>query len=119
MPRWMMALAAVGVLALAAMGEARAAAGFAVGAALGILGFHWMVQSVMALLDANRGRVPRGAVARIILRYALTFAGIYLFYYTGWLPVLAVLAGMLIPAAGVTVESLFLVAEGLRRREMN
>jgi hypothetical protein len=119
MPRWMVALAAVGVVVLAGAGEARAAAGFAVGAALGILGFHWMVQSVMALLDANLGRVTRGAVAKIVLRYVLTLAGIFLFYYTGWLPVLAVIAGMLIPAAGVLVESLFLVAEGLRRRETN
>lgn len=117
MPRWMVALAAVGVLTLAGAGQGRAAVGFAVGAALGILGFHWMYQSVVALLDATRGRVTRGAIAKIVLRYVLTLAGILFFYYTGWLPVLAVLAGMLIPAAGVLVESLLLIGEGLRRRE--
>jgi hypothetical protein len=108
-------MAGVGVLSTAVLlvvGQPRPAVGFALGAALGILGYFWLHQAVVALMDAHTARVPRAVALKIMLRYALMLAGILLFSRTGWLPVLAVFGGLLVPAAGVTIESLLLLRAG-------
>lgn len=117
MPRWMLGIGVVGAAALFAIGNVRAASGFALGAALGILGYYWLHQAVVALLDAQTARVPRGVVLKIMLRYVLMFAGILIFSRTGWLPVLPIFAGLLVPGAGVLIESLRLLGEGFHQTE--
>ena len=117
MPRWMLGVGVVGTVALLAIGQARAASGFALGAALGILGYFWLHQAVVALLDAQTAQVPRGVVLKVMLRYALMFAGILLFSRTGWLPVLPICGGLLVPGAGVLIESLRLLGEGFHHTE--
>ena len=112
MPRWMVGLGVLGTAALLAVGQPRTAAGFALGAALGILGYFWLHQAVVALMEAQTRRVPRGVALKIMLRYVLMLAAILLFSRTGWLPVLAVFGGLLVPAGGVTIESLLLLREG-------
>lgn len=117
MPRWMLGVGVVGAATLLAIGHLRAASGFALGAALGILGYFWLHQAVVGLLDAQTARVPRGVVLKIMLRYVLMFAGIFLISRTGWLPMLAVFGGLVVPAAGVTIESLLLLREGFRHAD--
>ena len=112
MPRWMVGVSVLGTTTLVAMGHTRTASGFVVGAALGILGYLWLHQAVVALMDAHTTRVPRSVVLKLSLRYVLIFAGIFFVSRTGWLPVLAVFGGLLVPAAGVTIESLLLLREG-------
>ncbi|MGH2362640.1 MAG: ATP synthase subunit I, partial [bacterium] len=104
MPCWMVGIGVLGTAVLLAVGLPRTAAGFALGAALGILGYFWLHQAVVALMDAQTVRVPRGVALKIMLRYVLMLAAILLFSRTGWLPVLAVFGGLLVPAGGVTIE---------------
>lgn len=114
MPRWMLAIALAGVAALAIAGEWRGAVGFALGAALGILGYFWLHETVQALLGVSPAPGPRALAAKLALRYALMAAAIYFGHATGWLPALAIFAGLLVPGAGVLAESLNLIREGLR-----
>ena len=118
MPRWMYAVALLGALSTLALGSGRAAVGFSVGALFGILNYFWIHQAVVALMNAEGARVPKSVVIKMLVRYPLCFAGMFLFYKMGWSPILAVVAGLLVPGAGVLAESLFLIGAGLRRDEL-
>lgn len=114
MPRWMLGFAMAGSAACAAVGEWRAAAGFALGASLGILGYFWLHETAVAMLGAGSVGKPRALVAKLLLRYLLMAAVIYFGQRTGWMPVLAIFAGLLVPGAGALAESVNLIREGLR-----
>ena len=118
MPRWMYAIALGGVLLTLLLGSPRAAVGFSVGALFGILNYFWIHQTVVALMNAEGARVPKSIVIKMLLRYPLCFAGIFLIYETGWSPILAVVGGLLVPGAGVLTETLFLIGVGFRRGEL-
>ena len=104
MPRWMYAIALLGALSILALGSGRAAVGFSVGSVFGILNYFWIHQAVVALMNAEGARVPKSVVIKMLVRYPLCFAGMFLFYKTGWSPILAVVAGLLVPGAGVLTE---------------
>ncbi len=112
LPRWMMALGAAGTLGILASAHLRFAAGFALGAGTGILNYHWLHHIVEALVNAGTARPPKTALAKVIVRYPLLFAGVYLFYRSGWLPFEAVLAGFFVPVGGVLIEALALLRRG-------
>ncbi len=118
MPRWMCAIALGGALLTLLLGSPRAAVGFSVGALFGILNYFWIHQAVVALMNAEGARVPRSIVIKMLLRYPLCFAGMFLIYKTGWSPILVVVGGLLVPGAGVLTESLFLIGVGFRRDEL-
>ena len=114
LPRWMMALALVGGLASLLTGHVQMAAGFVLGAALAILNYFWLHQVVVALMTAQESRPSKWVFAKFLIRYPLAFAGVWLFYRTGWLPFVAILAGLFVPLAGVLIEGVIQLAEGLR-----
>ncbi|MGO9273661.1 MAG: ATP synthase subunit I [Terriglobia bacterium] len=113
LPRWMMAGALVGAIAILATGHLRWALGFGLGAALAILNYYWLHDAIATLFDAGTTRVPTRVVAKFALRYPLAFLSIYLFYKTGWLPFAGILAGMFVPVAGVLLEAVLQVWHGL------
>lgn len=117
MLRWMMVLASVGVASLIATGRWQIALAFAVGAGLGVLNFHWLWQTGKVLMEAQTARVPRKTVFLIVARYPLLLAGLTLLYLSGWLPLLPVVAGLLVPGGGVLVESLFLIGASLGHKQ--
>lgn len=114
LPRWMTAWAILGTLVALFAGRGQVAAGFALGAGLAILNYYWLHQAIEALFNAGHARVPRWLVVKFVVRYPLAFAGVYVFYRTGWLPFQAILAGLFVPVAGVLVEGIFQIREGLR-----
>jgi ATP synthase I subunit len=118
MPRWMYAIALGGALCTLLLGSGRAAVGFSVGALSGILNYFWIHQAVVALMNAESARVPRSIVIKMVVRYPLCFAGMFLFYKTGWSPILAIIAGLLVPGVGVLTESLFLIGASFRHDEL-
>jgi len=117
MLRWMTVLAAAGTVVIFATGRWQTGLAFVVGASLGVLNFHWLWQMSTALMDIQAARVPRKTVALLVARYPLAFGGLALLYITGWLPLVPVIAGMLIPGAGVLMESLFLLGAGLGHKQ--
>lgn len=114
MPRWMFGVALAGVAALVIAGNWRGAAGFALGAGLGILGYFWLHDTAVAMLGAGSVAKPRALVAKLLLRYLLMAAVIYFGQRTGWMPVLAIFCGLLVPGAGVFAESMNLIRVGLK-----
>jgi hypothetical protein len=117
MLRWMIALAILGVAAILATGRFQVGMAFAVGAALGVLNFHWLWQTGEVLMLIQTAHVRRKTVVLMVARYPLALAGLAFLYFSGWLPLLPLVAGLLIPGGGVFVESLFLIGAGLRHKQ--
>jgi len=113
LPRVMAALGAVGTLAFLLAARPRFAAAFALGAALALLNYLWLHHIVEALVNAGRVRPSKAALAKVVVRYPLMFAALYVFYKTGWLPFTAVLAGLFVPVAAVILEALLLLRHSI------
>ena len=114
LPRLMLLLAGTGTMGVLFSTHVRFGAGFAVGSAIGILNYLWLHQIVEALVNSGRVRPSHTALAKVFVRYPLMFAGVYLFYKSGWLPFTAVLAGLFVPVGGVLLASLALLRDGWR-----
>jgi len=114
LPRWMAGFAAAGFLAALARGGVRVAGGFALGAALSIVGYSWLHKAVVSLMDAGRVRPSRLMLGKLLVRYPLAIAVIFVFYREKWLPFEAVLAGLFVPMAGALAESIFQVGLAMR-----
>jgi len=117
MLRWMMVLAILGLAAILMTGRLRVGLAFAVGAALGALNFHWLWQTGNFLMAAQSGHVPFKTACLMVARYPLALAALALLYFSGWLPLLPVIAGLLVPGGGVLVESIFLIGAGLGHKQ--
>jgi hypothetical protein len=108
-----------GLLALLVMLVCRQftiALGFALGAALGILNYYWLRKAVEVLAKAGQSRVPKSVVAKFLIRYPLAFGLVFLFFKTEWLPPMAILAGLFVPVAGVLIEAIVQLGDGLVSR---
>ena len=112
LPRWMLAIAGVGTLGILLSARLRFGVGFAVGSGLGILNYLWLHNIVEALANAGTVRPPKSVLAKVLVRYPLMFAGVYLFYKSGLLPFTAILAGLFVPVGGVLIESVLLIRDG-------
>jgi hypothetical protein len=117
MLRWMIALAILGVAAILATGRWQVGMAFAVGAGLGVLNFHWLCQTGKVLMGVQTAQVPRKTAILMIARYPLALAGLAFLSISGWLPLLPVIAGLLVPGVGVFLESLFLVGAVLHHKQ--
>jgi hypothetical protein len=109
----MMAVAAAGALIGLVSRHGRWATGFVLGATVAILAYSWLHQGVVAALDLGQSRVPKRMVLKLAVRYPLALGVLFLFYRTGWLPFQAIVAGLLVPAAGAFVECLYQAGQGL------
>jgi hypothetical protein len=112
LPRWMLGLAGAGTVGFLLCIHVRFAAGFAIGSGLAILSYLWLHQIVEALMSAGRKRPAKTLLAKILVRYPLVLASVYLFYKSGWLPFTAILAGLFVPVGGVLIEMLRLLRDG-------
>jgi hypothetical protein len=94
------------------------ALGFGLGAALGILNYYWLHEAVGALVRAGQSRIPKSVVAKFLIRYPLAFGLLFFFFKTGWLPPMSILAGLFVPVAGVLVEAIVQLGDGLVSRHL-
>jgi hypothetical protein len=92
------------------------ALGFALGAALGILNYYWLHEAVETLLRAGQSRIPKLVVAKFLVRYPLAFGLVFFFFKTRWLPPMSILAGLFVPVAGVLIEAVIQLGDGLVSR---
>lgn len=114
LPRWMGAIALVGILVLLLLGQGVMAGAFALGAGISILGYRWLAQAVKAALSAGNRGVPRRVVVNLALRYPIAFGAVLVFYETHWLPYIGVMAGLFVPFAGALLESVNLLSRLIR-----
>jgi hypothetical protein len=68
-------------------------------------------------MEIQTAQVPRKTVVLMVARYPLALSGLAFCYFSGWVPLLPLIAGLLIPGGGVFVESLFLIGAGLRHKQ--
>lgn len=108
--RWMAVFAVAGAIAMLAWRGPRWCGGFAAGAALSVLNFHWLKGSVDALAGLTARR--RSVVARFLLRYALLIAAGYAIFASSVLSIWAFLAGLFVFVAGVLAEMIYELATG-------
>jgi hypothetical protein len=118
LPRWMMLCGFLALIVILLCGQYRIAVSFALGAALGILNYYWLHEAVEALGKAGQSRIPKRVVAKFLIRYPLAFGLVLVFFKTGWLSPMAILAGLFVPLAGVLVEAIIQLADGLASRHM-
>jgi hypothetical protein len=113
LPRWMMLCGLLALIAILACRQFIFAIGFALGATLGVLNYYWLHEAVEALLRAGQSRIPKLVVAKFLIRYPLAFGLLFVFFKTGWLPPMSILAGLFIPVAGVLIEAIVQLGGGL------
>ena len=118
MPRWMMLCALLALSIILLYGQFTMATGFALGAGLGILNYYWLHEAVEALANAGQSRVPKLLVAKFLLRYPLAFGLVFFFFKTGWLPPMAILAGLFVPVVGLLIEAIIQLGNGLVSRHV-
>jgi len=116
LPRWMALCGLVALIAILLYRQVLVAAGFALGAALGILNYYWLHEALAALTKAGQARIPKLLVAKFLIRYPLAFGLVIFFFKTGWLPPMAMLAGLFVPVAGILIEAIVQIGDGLVSR---
>jgi hypothetical protein len=97
----------------------RAGAGLALGAGLMWLNFHWLKQGIGALVKAStaqegqeRVRIPKGAYAKFLGRFALLLIVVYVILSRSWLPVPAFVIGLFAVVAAVMGELVWELVTG-------
>jgi hypothetical protein len=113
LPRWMMLCGFLALTVILLCGQLRIAMGFALGAAMGILNYYWLHEAVEALMKAGQSRIPKSVVAKFLIRYPVAFGLVLVVFKTGWLPPVAILSGLFVPVAGVLIEAIIQLGEGL------
>jgi hypothetical protein len=116
LPRWMMLCGFLALVVILLCRQFMMAIGFGLGAALGILNYYWLHEAVEALVTAGQTRVPKLLVAKLLIRYPLAFGLLILFFKTGWLPPMSILAGLFVPVAGLLIEAIVQIGDGLVSR---
>jgi len=113
LPRWMALCGCLGLMVILLFEPLSMAIGFALGALLGIVNYLWLHETVEVLGQSGQSRVPKLLVAKILIRYPLAFGLVILFFKTRWLPPMAILAGLFVPVAGLLVEAIVQLGQGL------
>jgi hypothetical protein len=113
MPRWMLLCGLLALTVILLWGQYGIAVGFALGAALGILNYYWLHDAVEALMKAGQSRIPKSVVAKFLIKYPVAFCLVLGAFKTGWLPPMAILAGLFVPVAGVLIEAIIQLGDGL------
>lgn len=96
------------------LGGVRMAGGFGLGAVVAMVGYSWLHKAVVSLMDAGRVRPSKATLGKLLVRYPLAVAVIFVFYREKWLPFEAVLLGLFVPIAGALAESVFQIGSALR-----
>jgi len=89
----------------------RIAAGFACGAAVAQLNFHWLKRVVGELADratnAENIKPAKGMVLRFLLRYLLMAIGAYAIFTFSRASLYGLFAGLFLPVAGIACEAAY------------
>jgi len=110
-PRFMIVLSVVFVVAAWLRFGWRIALGFACGCAIAYLNFHWLERVVTALADRATGsgqaQSSKGVMARFLLRYLLMALGAYAIFSVSPASLYGLFAGLFLPVAGIACEAAY------------
>ncbi len=114
--RWMGVVALVSVCGVFGRWGAERAVAFTLGATAGVLTFHWLHKGIVMVLDNPSKPPPKSLGVRAFIRYPLILGLIVLVFSTELLPVMGVVAGLFVPAAGILAASVGQLFVDLGRR---
>ena len=116
LPRWMAGVSVAGMLTALALGRVRWGLGFGVGSCVAILAYRWLHRAVAAALNTGNGRLPNGTLTKLFIRYPLLVGVVAFFYWTGWVNLSAVIAGLFVPLTGALIECVVLLGSSFFTR---
>lgn len=115
----MIVLAVIAALALCLRYGWRIAAGFACGAIISYLNFHWLKQVVNGFAErvtqSGRRQSAKAIVLRFVARYVLMALGAYVIFTVSRSSLYGLFAGLFLPVAAIVCEAAYEVYVALAR----
>jgi len=107
MLRNIVAVIALAVVAAAIFADLRFMLGVVLGGALALLNYKWLHASLRAVLAEGNLKAPPGTMIKFVLRWLIIAAVAWAGNRTGYFDAVAIIAGLLAPAAAVMIEAAY------------
>ena len=105
--RNIVAVVAVAVVAAAIFADLKFMLGVVLGGALALLNYKWLNSSLRAVLVVGSEKAPPGTLIKFVVRWLVIAAVAWAANRTGYFDPIAILAGLLAPAAAVAIEAAY------------
>lgn len=105
MLRNILAVVALAVVAAAILADLRFMLGLVLGGGLALLNYRWLHSSLRAVLAAGNQKTPPGTMIKFVVRWLVIAAIAWAANKTGYFNAVAILAGLMAPAAAVMIEA--------------
>jgi len=117
--RNIVAVVAVGVVIAAATAGLRFMLGLILGGGLALLNYKWLSSSLRAVLGTANDKAPPGTMIKFVVRWLVIAAVAWAANQTGYFDPIAMIAGLLAPAAAVLIEAAYMGYRAFTTRENN
>ena len=111
------AVVAIAVVIAAIVADLRAMLGLVLGGGLALLNYKWLHSSLRDVLGTGSEKAPPGTMIKFVVRWLVIAAVAWAANKTGYFDPLAILAGLLAPAAAVIIEAAYVAYKSFRTRE--
>ena len=98
---------ALAVVAAAVFADLTFMLGLVLGGALALLNYKWLNASLRAVLVVGTEKAPPGTLIKFVVRWLVIGAVAWVANKTGYFEPVAILAGLLAPAAAVAIEAAY------------
>jgi ATP synthase I subunit len=100
-------LVALAVVAAAIFADSKFMLGLVLGGALALLNYKWLNASLRAVLVVGSEKAPPGTLIKFVVRWLVIAAVAWGANKTGYFDPVAILVGLLAPAAAVAIEAAY------------
>jgi ATP synthase I chain len=101
------AVVALAVVAAAIFADLKFMMGLILGGALALLNYKWLNASLRAVLVVGSEKTPPGTLIKFVVRWLVIATVAWAANKTGYFDPVAILAGLLAPAAAVAIEAAY------------
>lgn len=105
--RNIIAVVALAVVAASIFADSKFMLGLVLGGALALLNYKWLNSSLRAVLVVGGEKAPPGTLIKFVVRWLVIAAVAWAANRTGYFDPIAILAGLLAPAAAVVIEAAY------------
>ena len=110
------AVIALAVVAAALFADLRFMLGLVLGGGLALLNYKWLHSSLRGVLAAGSKKAPPGTMIRFVVRWLIIAAVAWAANKTGYVDPVAILIGLMAPAAAVMIDAGYVVYRTLKTR---
>ncbi|MEK6405693.1 MAG: ATP synthase subunit I [Acidobacteriota bacterium] len=111
------AVVAIAVVIAALAADLKFMLGLVLGGGLALLNYKWLHSSLRAVVGAGNEKAPPGTMIKFVVRWLVIAAVAWAANKTGYFDAIAILAGLLAPAAAVMIEAAYVAYKTFRTRE--